>query len=80
MPMERVAPQSEVMRAIVLEDSPCCEVPHGPRPAGPGRRPLGLPLLEQRLEVAAVAVLGHQVEVGLREQQVWRAGRRGQSQ
>ena len=24
---ERVAPQSEVIRAIVLEDSPCCEVP-----------------------------------------------------
>ena len=25
---ERVAPQSEVIRVIVLEDSPCCEVPH----------------------------------------------------
>ena len=25
MPMERIAPQSEVIRAILLEDSPCCE-------------------------------------------------------
>ena len=25
---ERVAPQFEVIRVIVLEDSPCCEVPH----------------------------------------------------
>ena len=25
---ERVAPQSEVIRVIVLEVSPCCEVPH----------------------------------------------------
>ena len=25
---ERVAPQSEVIRVIILEDSPCCEVPH----------------------------------------------------
>ena len=29
---ERVAPQSEVIRAIVLEDSPCCG---GPAPALP---------------------------------------------
>ena len=28
--MERIAPQSEVMRVIVLEDSPC-EVPHQQR-------------------------------------------------
>ena len=25
---ERVVPQSEVIRAILLEDSPCCGVPH----------------------------------------------------
>ena len=25
---ERILPQSEVIRAIVLEDSPCCGVPH----------------------------------------------------
>ena len=30
MPRGRGAPQSEVTRAIVLEDSPCCEVPHLP--------------------------------------------------
>ena len=28
MPRKRVAPQSEVIRFIVMEDSPCCEVPH----------------------------------------------------
>ena len=28
MPRKRAAPHSEVTRAIVLEDSPCCEVPH----------------------------------------------------
>ena len=27
MPRERVAPQSEVIRAIILGYSPCCEVP-----------------------------------------------------
>ena len=26
MPLECVAPQSEVIRVIVLEDSPCCEI------------------------------------------------------
>ena len=26
--MERFAPQFEVIRVIVLEDSPCCQVPH----------------------------------------------------
>ena len=31
MPRERVAPQSEVIRVIVLEDSLCCGVPHGTR-------------------------------------------------
>ena len=30
---ERVAPQSEVIRAIVLADSPCCEVPAPPSAA-----------------------------------------------
>ena len=25
---EQIVPQSEVIRAIVLEDSPCCEDPH----------------------------------------------------
>ena len=33
---ERIAPQSEVIRAIVLEGSPCCEVPHRRM-----RRPVG---------------------------------------
>ena len=27
---ERIGPQSEVTRAIILEDSPCCGVPHLP--------------------------------------------------
>ena len=31
MLMKHVAPQSEVIRVIVLEDSPCCEVPHQER-------------------------------------------------
>ena len=28
MPRDRVVPQSEVIRDILLEDSPCCGVPH----------------------------------------------------
>ena len=28
MPREQIIPQSEVIRAILLEDSPCCGVPH----------------------------------------------------
>ena len=33
---ERVAPHSEVIRVIVLEDSPCCEVPHLHQQVEPG--------------------------------------------
>ena len=29
---EHIVPQSEVIRAISLEDSQCCEVPHRPTP------------------------------------------------
>ena len=36
MPRERIAPQSEVIRVIVLEDSPCCEVPHRHQPPDAG--------------------------------------------
>ena len=53
MPRERVAPQchSELIRAIVLEDSPCCGVPHRDQTVrertvcriGPGPRALGAP-------------------------------------
>ena len=33
MLMDRILPQSEVIRAIVLECSPCCRVPHRSPPA-----------------------------------------------
>ena len=37
MAWERIATQSEVIRAIMLEGSPCCEVP---APSTPSRAPL----------------------------------------
>ena len=62
MPGERVVTQSEVVRAMLLEDSPCCGVPHLGQVADRviWVHQVGRPLVRQRLgRLAELAVGGH---------------------